>query len=101
VGRTTQHAARRALGSVTLQFAVLWTAKDWIETMSDMVKVIEVLAESKTSWEDAAQNAVNEASKTLHGIKSIYIKNFEAQVDNDKITHYRINAKISFLLNKG
>ena len=67
--------------------------------MSDNVlKVIEVLSESDKSWEDAAQQAVTRAGKTLHGIKSIYIKNFEARVDNNKIVKYRINANVTFLL---
>ena len=65
-----------------------------------MLKVIEVLAESKTGWEDAAQNAVNQASETLQGVKSIYIKDLEATVDNGKVTGYRINAKISFVLER-
>ncbi len=63
-----------------------------------MIKVIEVLAESDKSWEDAAQNAVNTAAKTIKDIKSIYIKEHEAVVENGKITKYRINAKISFVL---
>ena len=63
-----------------------------------MLKVIEVLAESDTSWEDAAQQAVSQASKTVHNVKSIYIKNFEATVDNGKLKKYRVNAKISFVL---
>ncbi len=64
-----------------------------------MLKVIEVLAESNKSWEDAAQVAVANASKTVRNVKSIYIKNLEASVDNNgKITNYRINAKISFVL---
>ena len=66
--------------------------------MSDMLKVIEVLAESNKSWEDAAQVAVTRASKTIHGIKSIYIKDMEAKVEGNKIVQYRINANISFLL---
>ncbi|MDT7042777.1 dodecin family protein [Candidatus Nitronereus thalassa] len=66
--------------------------------MSDMLKVIEVLAESEKSWEDAAAKAVAQASKSVHGIKSIYIKDFEAKVDSNKIVQYRINAKISFAL---
>ena len=41
--------------------------------MSDMLKVIEVLAESDKSWEDAASHAVIQAAKRVHGIKSIYI----------------------------
>ena len=66
--------------------------------MSHILKVIEVLAESDKSWEDAAAQAVTRAAKTLHGVKSIYIKNFEAKVENNKITAYRINANITFLL---
>ena len=63
-----------------------------------MLKVIEVLAESNQSWEDAAKQAIANAAKTVRNIKSIWIENFEATVDGDKITRYRINAKISFML---
>ncbi len=59
-------------------------------------KVIEVLAQSDNSWEDAAQVAINDAAESLHGIKSIYIENLEAVVDDNRITKYRINAKITF-----
>jgi hypothetical protein len=61
-------------------------------------KVIEVLSQSDKSWEDAAQSAVNDAAKSVRGIKSIYIKELEAVVDNNKVTQYRINAKISFMV---
>lgn len=64
--------------------------------MAKVVRVIEVLAQSEKSWEDAAKNALNEASKTLRHIRSIYVKEFEAKVENDEITEYRINAKITF-----
>ena len=66
--------------------------------MANVLKVVEVLAESPKSWEDAAAMAIKKASETVHGIKSIYIKDFEAQVDNNKIVNYRINAKISFVI---
>ena len=66
--------------------------------MSDMLKVIEVLAESDKSWEDAASQAVTRATTRDHGIKSIYIKDMNAQVENNKITKYRVNANISFKL---
>jgi dodecin len=65
-----------------------------------VIKVIELLAESPKSWEDAASVAVAQAAKTLHNIKSIYIENFEAKVEGKKITAYRVNAKISFELEK-
>lgn len=63
-----------------------------------IIKVIEVLSESNVSWEDAAQQAVAKAGKTLHNVKSIYIKDHSATVENGKITTYRINAKVSFVL---
>jgi dodecin len=64
--------------------------------MSQVVKVIEVLAQSSKSWEDAANVAVEEASRTLRHVRSVYIKDFQAKVENGKIIEYRINAKISF-----
>jgi len=73
-------------------------ALEGVKTMPDVIKVIEVLAESQRSWEDAANEALKKASKTLKNIRSIYIKNFEAKVERNKITEYRINAKIAFLL---
>lgn len=63
-----------------------------------MLKITEVLAQSDKSWEDAAQKAVTQAAKTLRGIRSIYIKEMQATVENDKIKEYRINAKVSFEL---
>ncbi|OQX75108.1 MAG: hypothetical protein B6D59_00175 [Campylobacteraceae bacterium 4484_4] len=66
--------------------------------MSKVVKVIEVLAQSSKSWEDAAQNAINEASKSVRNIKSIYIVDKSAKVVDNKIAKYRITAKISFLI---
>ena len=63
-----------------------------------MWKVIEVLAESEESWEDAAHKAVEHAARTLRHIRSINIENFSATVVEDKIARYRINAKISFVL---
>ena len=64
--------------------------------MAKVVKVIELLSQSPTSWEAAAQDAVTEASKTLRNIRSLYVKEFEAAVENGKITEYRINAKVTF-----
>lgn len=62
------------------------------------LKVVEVLAQSDKSWEDAAQRAISDAAKTVRGIKSIYIENLEATVEDNKITRYRINGKISFMV---
>jgi dodecin len=65
-------------------------------TMSNIMKVIEVLAESPKGWEDAVTTAVAKASESVHNIRSVYIKEFEAQVDNNKVVNYRINAKVTF-----
>lgn len=59
-------------------------------------KVIEVQSSSRSSWEDAAQKAVYEAAKTVQNIRSIYIKDYSAHVENNKITEYRIDAKVTF-----
>lgn len=64
-----------------------------------MVKVIEVLAESEKSWEDAAQNAIKEAGATIRNIKSLYVKEFQLAMENGK-TLYRVDAKVSFLLDE-
>jgi dodecin len=65
-----------------------------------LIKVIEVLAESPNSWEEAAQTAVQQASESVRGIASVYAKEFEAKVENDRITSYPINAKISFAVER-
>jgi len=54
------------------------------------------MSESPKSWEEAAKNVVTEASKTLRNIRSVYIKEFTAAVDNDKVASYRVNAKVTF-----
>jgi dodecin len=63
-----------------------------------LVKVIEVIAQSEKSWEDAAQEAVRIASQTIEGIQHVYVKEFQAIVENNQVVMYRVNAKISFLI---
>ncbi|MFW6275241.1 MAG: dodecin family protein [bacterium] len=64
--------------------------------MSKMVKVIEVIASSDQSFDDATRKAVEQAAKTVKNIKSIYVKHMNANVENNKIVSYAVNAKISF-----
>lgn len=66
--------------------------------MTDMLKVIEVLAESEKSWEDAAADAIQRAARTVKNIRSLHVEHFEAKVEGNKVVRYRINAKISFVL---
>ena len=68
------------------------------EEIISVVKVLELLAESEESWEDAARQAVAEASKTARGISSVYISELQATVENNQIKNYRANVKISFVL---
>jgi hypothetical protein len=66
--------------------------------MSTIVKVVEVIAQSEKSFDDAVRSAVKEASKTLKGIKTVWIDNFSCTVNGDKIEEFRVNAKVSFLV---
>lgn len=61
-----------------------------------ILKVIEVLANSNTSWEEATQNAVKHASKSVKHIRSVYVQEQSAIVLGDDITEYRVNVKITF-----
>jgi flavin-binding protein dodecin len=61
-----------------------------------VAKVVELIAESPESWEAATQEALQTASKTLRGIKSIWISNMQALVENNQIRAYRVNAKVTF-----
>ena len=63
-----------------------------------IVKVIEVIAESPKSWDDAAGQAVTEVAKTVDGISEIWVSGMKAIVENNKIVRYRITAKVSFVV---
>ncbi len=61
-----------------------------------IVKIIEVISSSEKSFEDAVQNALTEASKTVKNIKLIYVKEMTVNVENNQIKTYGVNAKVSF-----
>lgn len=63
-----------------------------------IVKVIEVIAQSEKGYDDAVKEAVKEASRTVKGIRSVWVDNFSAEVEGGKVTVFRVNAKISFVL---
>jgi flavin-binding protein dodecin len=66
-----------------------------------VVKVIELVGVSQSSWSDAAKKAVEEASRTLRGITGIEVIESSAQVENGQITQYRVNCKIAFPIERG
>jgi dodecin len=70
------------------------------ERAMSMVKVIELSSESPNSWEDATRQAVERASRTLRNIRSVWVKEFEAVVDGNNVTQFRVNLKVSFLLDE-
>jgi flavin-binding protein dodecin len=61
-----------------------------------VIKVLELMSSSTRSWEDAAQSAITEASKTIKNIRSVYVKDHSAIVKNGKISEYRVNVNLSF-----
>ena len=61
-----------------------------------VVKVIELIGASPDSWEAAAQNAIDVASKTVRGITGIDVIHFTAKVENGKIVKYKANLKVAF-----
>lgn len=63
-----------------------------------VAKVIEVIAEGDTV-EQAFENAVGEASKSVNSIESVWADDIEAIVENDEVQAYRVNAKITFVVN--
>jgi dodecin len=61
-----------------------------------VLKVIELLASSDKSWEDAIRNAVKTAGKTVKGIRSVYVKEQSAKVKDNDVVEFRVILKISF-----
>ncbi|MFT5883594.1 MAG: flavin-binding protein dodecin [Arcticibacterium sp.] len=61
-----------------------------------VVKVIELIASSEKSIEDAIQNAVTSASKSIHNIDSVYVQDIKAHVKDGKITTFGCICKLSF-----
>jgi flavin-binding protein dodecin len=62
-----------------------------------IAKVIEILAEG-SSIEEAVQAAVSEAAETVRGIKHVYIQNVQAVVEDDQVVKYRVNTKLTFVV---
>lgn len=62
-----------------------------------VLKVIELMSDSNESWEDATQKAVKKASSSVNNIKSVWVQDFSATVDEDgKIKKYRVACKVTF-----
>ena len=64
-----------------------------------VLKVIEILANSDKSWEDAARQAVKHASGTIKNIKSVYVKDQSATIKDNQIAQFRVTLKVTFEVN--
>jgi flavin-binding protein dodecin len=64
--------------------------------MSKVAKVIELVGSSEKSWDDAVENAVKSAAKTLHGITGVEVVHWTAKVEDGKITDYKATVKVVF-----
>ena len=63
-----------------------------------IVKVIEVIAESPKSWDDATGQAVKEVARTVDGITEVWVSGLKALVENNKVVRYRVTANVSFVV---
>lgn len=60
------------------------------------MKVIEILANSDKNWEDATKKAIKQASKSVKGIKSAFVQSQSVVVNDDEVTEFRVNLKVTF-----
>ncbi len=63
-----------------------------------VAKVSEISATSTKSFEDAIQQGLNRASKTLRQIRSVWIKEQHVRCDGSRITEYQVNMMVTFVL---
>ena len=65
-----------------------------------VVKIVELIGSSPNGWEEAAQNALKEAAKTVRNIKGIAVKRCTAKVKENMIVEYRAVVKIAFIVER-
>ncbi|HEX7334070.1 MAG TPA: dodecin family protein [Pyrinomonadaceae bacterium] len=65
-----------------------------------VARITEISSNSDTSFEDAIQQGIARAASTLHNIKSAWIKEQEVQIDNGRISSYKVIMKITFVLDE-
>ena len=61
-----------------------------------IIKSEQILADSRKSWEDAVESAVERFSKTIRNVRSAYVNNLSCVVEDGRVTKYRVNLQISF-----
>lgn len=63
-----------------------------------VAKVVEITAESETSFEDAIRSGLQRAAQTIQHIEGAWIKEQKVRVSNGKIIGYRVDMKVTFVL---
>lgn len=63
-----------------------------------VAKVIEVCSESDQSFEDAIAKGIQTAAKTVHGVRGAWVQEQKVEVDQNRIVAYRVNLKVTFVL---
>lgn len=63
-----------------------------------VAKVIEINAASDKSFEDAVQQGIKKASESIKNIRSAWVKEQQVVVDGDRVTEYRVDLKVTFVL---
>ncbi|RJQ05464.1 MAG: dodecin domain-containing protein [Bacillota bacterium] len=66
-----------------------------------VVKVLELVGESSKSWQDAANQAVVEAARTVDNITGVEVSNWTAHVENGQISNYKANVRVAFIVDGG
>lgn len=63
-----------------------------------VAKIIELVVSSKNGWEDAVRSGVEEAARTVRGIRGVDVQDWTARVENNRIVEYKANLKIAFAI---
>jgi dodecin len=68
------------------------------DELMSVAKVIELSSTSTESFEDAIQKGIARASKTLKNVQGAWVKEQQVSVENGKISNYRVNLMVTFIL---
>jgi flavin-binding protein dodecin len=63
-----------------------------------VARVTEIISSSKENFEDAVEKGINRAVKTLKNVEGAWVKSQKVIVKNGKISEYRVNLKVTFIL---
>jgi dodecin len=63
-----------------------------------VAKVVELTASSPTSFEDAVKNGIDKAAETLRNIQGAWVSEEKVDVEDGKITDFRVTLRITFLV---